>query len=42
MQGANRGDSRSYREDLQRREPPETADACDAGGYAGGSLTKRH
>jgi hypothetical protein len=27
MQGANRSDSRSYREDLQRRKPPESADA---------------
>jgi hypothetical protein len=34
MQGANRSDSRSYREDLQRRRPPETADACGAGAYA--------
>ena len=29
-QGANRSDSRSYREDLQRRRLPETADAGGA------------
>jgi ribosomal protein S27AE len=30
MQGANRSDSSSYREDLQRRRPPESADAHGA------------
>jgi len=30
MQGANRSDSRSYREDLQRGRPPESVDACGA------------
>ena len=30
LQGANRSDSRSYREDLQRRRPPEAADAGGA------------
>ncbi|VUZ26764.1 Uncharacterised protein, partial [uncultured Comamonas sp.] len=30
MQGANRSDSWSYREDLQRRRPPEAADAGGA------------
>ncbi|WP_244978152.1 excinuclease ABC subunit UvrA [Castellaniella defragrans] len=30
MQGANRGDSRSYREDEQRSRPPGSADARDA------------
>jgi len=30
LQGANRSDSRSYREDLQRGRPPESVDACGA------------
>ena len=34
MQGASRSDSRGHREDLQRRRPPETADARGAGAYA--------
>ena len=34
MQGANRSDGRGHREDLQRRRPPETADARGAGAYA--------
>jgi len=28
LQGANRSDSRSYREDLQHSRPPESVDAC--------------
>jgi len=34
LQGANHRNSRSYSEDLQRRRPPESADARGATGYA--------
>jgi len=34
MQGANRSDSRSYREDSQRSRPPESAETRDAAAYA--------